>query len=66
MLMRSISSASFDDGPQFVALGFRQLLGIVEQGMGESFREDDGGGEDRPGEAAAAGLVAARDPRPAA
>ena len=55
-----------DDGPQFVALRLGQLFGVVEQRMGEAFRQDDGGGEDGAGEAAAAGFVAAGYERAAA
>ena len=45
--------------PRSVAIPFAELLGVVEQRMGKIFRQDDGGGEDRAGQATPPRFIAA-------
>ena len=51
---------AFNDGPQFVALLFRHLLRVVQQGMMEVFREYDRSGKDGTCERTSSSLVTAR------
>jgi len=48
----------FENGPQGVAVFFAHLFGIVEEGMLEVFRQDDGRGEYGSGKRTTPGLVA--------
>ena len=50
---------SLDDGAKVLALGLGELLGVVEQRVGEAIRQDDGGGYHRSSQAAPPRLIAA-------
>ena len=63
-------AAGGDEGEEFLALQFGELLGIVQAfefarqaGFRPFRRQNGGGGNDRPGERPAPGLVHARDAR---
>ena len=63
-------AAGGDEGEEFLALHFGELLGIVQAieiarqaGLRPFCRQDGGGGDDRPGERPTPGLIHARDAR---
>ena len=47
----------FNNQPKDIPVGFRNLFGVIQQGMGKCFRQYNRSGKYGPGQAATAGFI---------